>query len=257
VSSQATSSGATAQSSEAAPQGAFATTHWSAVIRAGSSDTTRSRAALEKLCETYWYPLYAHVRRRGHSAEDAKDLTQGFFLRLLELGSLANVNPKLGRFRSFMLGALDHFLINEWKKARAEKRGGGRDMLSLDWAAAERRFDLEPSDAVAPDKTFDKQWATALLDEVLKQLEAEYAAEGNIELFRALKATLAGRRETQPYAKLAGDLGMGESAVKVAVHRMRKRYRTLLQAEIRRTVDSADEAKEELEHLFRVLANQG
>jgi RNA polymerase sigma-70 factor (ECF subfamily) len=249
----ATSSGATDPPSEAAPRAAFATTHWSAVIRAGNGDTTRARAALEKLCETYWYPLYAHVRRRGHLPEDAKDLTQAFFLRLLEQGSLANADPKLGRFRSFMLGGLDHFLISEWKKARAEKRGGGRELLSLDWAAAERRFDLEPADRMPPDNDFDRRWATALLDEVLKQLESEYAGAGNGELFRSLKGALAGRRETQPYAQLAGDLAMSEAAVKVAVHRLRKRYRALLQAEIGRTVNSAEEAREELEHLFRVL----
>jgi RNA polymerase sigma-70 factor (ECF subfamily) len=152
-----------------------------------------------------------------------------------------------------MLGGLDHFLISEWKKARAEKRGGGRELLSLDWAAAERRFDLEPADRMPPDNDFDRRWATALLDEVLKQLESEYAGAGNGELFRSLKGALAGRRETQPYAQLAGDLAMSEAAVKVAVHRLRKRYRALLQAEIGRTVNSAEEAREELEHLFRVL----
>ena len=253
--SQATSNGAETPSSEAARRATFATTHWSAVIRAGRGDTTRARAALEKLCETYWYPLYAHVRRRGHSPEDAKDLTQAFFLRLLEQGSLANANPDLGRFRSFILGALDHFLISEWKKARAEKRGGGCALVSLDWAAAERRFDLEPADTLTPDKAFDRRWVTALLDEVLKQLEAEHTADGNSELFRTLKGALAGRREVQPYAQLAADLGMSEAAVKVAVHRLRKRYRALLQAEIGRTVNSTQETRDELEHLFRVLAD--
>jgi RNA polymerase sigma-70 factor (ECF subfamily) len=232
--------------------GAFVTTHWSVVLKAGEADTTRARAALEELCQTYWFPLYAHVRRRGHSAEDAKDLTQAFFLRLLEQQSFANADPKLGRFRSFMLGALDHFLISEWKRAMAEKRGGGREILSLDWAMGEKRFDLEPADATAPDKAFDKQWATALLDKVLKELEGEYAGEK--EMFQALKQTLAGRREAQPYEDVAKRLGMSEGAVRVAVHRLRKRYRALLQSEIARTVSSPEEAKEELAYLFRTLS---
>ena len=242
---------ANSQTSEPPHPAAFVTTHWSVVLQAGGSNTTQARAALEKLCQTYWYPLYAHVRRRKYSPEDAKDLTQAFFLRLVEQGSIANADPNLGRFRSFILGALNHFLITEWKKAHAERRGGGREIISLDWAAAERRFDLEPADPAAPDKAFDRQWATALLDEVLRQLEAEYAADP--ELFRTLKLALAGRRETQPYAELARTLGMTETAIKVSVHRLRKRYRALLQAEIARTVNSAEEAKEELAYLFRVM----
>jgi DNA-directed RNA polymerase specialized sigma24 family protein len=148
---------------------AFVTTHWSVVMTAGQDDTTGARAALEKLCQPYWYPLYAYVRRHGHSPEDAKDLTQAFFLRLIEQQSLANANSDLGRFRSFLLGAMNHFLITEWKKARTQRRGGGRQVLSLDWAAAEQRFDLEPADHATPDKSFDKQWATALLN--IKQSE--------------------------------------------------------------------------------------
>jgi RNA polymerase sigma-70 factor (ECF subfamily) len=228
------------------------TTHWSAVLRAGCGSTSEARSALEELCWTYWYPLYAHVRRRGHSPEDAKDLTQAFFLRLLEQDSFAHADPKLGRFRSFILGALDHFLISEWKRVNAEKRGGGRVTISLDWATAEDRFDLEPADAATPDKIFDKQWATALLDKVLAELEKEYVAEK--DLFQTLKQTLAGRREAQPYADLAKRLGMSEGAIRVAVHRLRKRYRALLQAEIARTVNSAEEAKEELTYLFRTLS---
>lgn len=224
------------------------------VLSAGQEDTTHARAALEKLCQTYWYPLYAHVRRRGYAPEDAKDLTQAFFLRLLERQSLANADPNLGRFRSFILGALNYFLISEWKKAQAERRGGGRPTFSLDWAAAERRFDLEPADPATPDKAFDKQWATALLDEVLKQLENEYLREGRPELFQALKRTLTGSRESQPYVHLAGQLGMNEGAVRVAVHRLRKRYRALLQAEIANTVASPEEAGEEMAYLFRTMA---
>ncbi len=222
--------------------------------RANDSDTTRARAALEELCQTYWYPIYAHVRRRGHSLADAKDLTQAFFLRLLEQESFGHADPELGRFRSFILGALNHFLICEWKKARAEKRGGGRELISLDWVAAEKRFDLEPADTATPAKAFDRQWATALLDRVLKDLEQEYETEGSGELFRALKQTLAGRSESQPYAELAATLAMNEGALRVAVHRLRKRYRALLQAEIGRTVTSPAEAKEEMNYLFQAMA---
>jgi RNA polymerase sigma-70 factor (ECF subfamily) len=240
--------------SEVGRPAAFVTTHWSVVRRASASDTPHAQAALEKLCQTYWYPLYAYVRRRGYSPEDAQDLTQAFFVRLLELRSLANADPSLGRFRSFLLGALSHFLASEWKRARAQRRGGGRQILSLDWAAAERRLDLEPADRATPDKAFDKQWATALLDEVLKQLEEEYLAEGSAAVFQALKQTLAVRREVQPYADLARELRMSEGAVKVAVHRLRKRYRALLQSEIARTVASPEEVKEEMAYLFRAIA---
>ncbi|HTV38932.1 MAG TPA: sigma-70 family RNA polymerase sigma factor [Candidatus Sulfotelmatobacter sp.] len=234
----------------------FVTTQWSIVLKAGHGDTTHASEALERLCRTYWYPIYACVRRRGHSPEDAQDLAQSFFLRLLEQQSLANANPELGRFRSFLLGALNHFLIDEWKKARTQRRGGGRPLLSLDWAAAERRFDLEPVDHTTPGKAFDKNWATALLEEVLKQLEAEYQREEKLEMFRVLKQTLTGARESQPYASLAKRLSMTEGAVRVAVHRLRKRYRALLEAEIANTVSSQDEVKEEIAYLLRTMRGE-
>ena len=252
--SQARADCSTAPSSRVAPQPAFVTTHWSVVHTAGRENTTRARTALEKLCQTYWYPLYAYVRHRGYSPEDAKDLTQAFFLRLLEQRSLAHANPDLGRFRSFLLGALNHFLITEWKKSRSQRRGGGRQMFSLDWAAAEGRFDLEPADHATPDKAFDKHWATALLDEVLRQLENEYRRDQKLELFQALKQTLAGPRESQPYTDLASQLGMTEGALRVAVHRLRKRYRALLEEEIANTVTSPEEVKEEMAYLFRAIA---
>jgi len=234
----------------------FVTTHWSIVLRAGRGDTTHAHEALEKLCRTYWYPIYACVRRRGHSPEDAQDLTQAFFLRLLEQQSLANANPQLGRFRSFLLGALNHFLIDEWKRARTQRRGSGRQILSLDWAAAEQRFDMEPADPATPDKAFDKNWATALLEEVLKQLEGEYQCEGKLEAFQTLKQTLTGEREAQPYNILAEKLGIGDGAVRVAVHRLRKRYRALLEAEIANTVNSPDEVKQEMAYLFEMMAGK-
>jgi RNA polymerase sigma factor (sigma-70 family) len=194
------------------------------------------------------------VRRRGHSPHDAQDLTQEFFARLLEHHSLASANPNRGRFRSFLLSSLNHFLTHEWQNVRAQKRGGGRQLLSLDLALAEQRYDLELADNATPDKLFDKHWAGALLEEVLNQLEAEYQQAGKAELFAALKQTLTGTRESQPYAVLAARLGMNEAAVKVAVHRLRKRYRGLLRAEIANVVADPEQADDELRHLFAALA---
>ena len=201
-------------------------------LAAGRSDTTKAQVALEKLCRTYWYPLYACVRRRGYPAQDAQDLTQAFFARLLEHQSLACADPNLGRFRSFLLTSLNHFLVNEWKKSRAGKRGGGRQILSLDLAAEEERFDLEPADHSSPDKIFEKQWALTLLNNVLKQLEGEFLRAGKGALFATLKQTLTGTRAAQPYSELAAKSGMNENAIKVAVHRLRKRYRELIRVEI-------------------------
>ncbi len=232
----------------------FVTTHWSVVLVAGRSDSTRARNALARLCQTYWYPLYAYVRRRGHSAHDAQDLTQEFFARLLERHTLASADPNRGRFRSFLRSAMNHFLAHEWEKARAQKRGGGCPILSLDLARAEQRYDLEPADNSTPDKLFDKHWASALLEEVLNQLEAEYQQAGKAELFAALKQTLTGTRESQPYAVLATSLGMNEAAVKVAVHRLRKRYRELLRVEITNIVADPEQADDEVRHLFTALA---
>lgn len=231
----------------------FATTRWSVVLHAGRHDTPNARAALEQLCRTYWYPLYAHVRRRGHDSHQAEDLTQEFFARLLEKQTLGLADPARGRFRSFMLTALDHFLADERDKARALKRGGGAELLSLDLTAAERRYDLEPADGSAPDRAFDRQWAMALLETVLHRLEQEYRHAGKAALFAALKETLTGTRESQPYGELATQLEMNEGAVKVAVHRLRNRYRACLQEEIAHTVSSPEEAGEEMRHLFRAL----
>ena len=232
----------------------FVTTHWSVVLVAGRTDSTRAQNALARLCQTYWYPLYAYVRRRGHSPHDAQDLTQEFFARLLERHTLAIADPNRGRFRSFLLSTMNHFLAHEWEKVRAQKRGGGCQILSLDLAQAEERYDLEPADNSSPDKLFDKHWATALLEEVLNQLEAEYQQAGKAELFAALKQTLTGTRESQPYAVLATRLGMNEAAVKVAVHRLRKRYRELLRAEITNIVADPEQADDELRHLVTSLA---
>ena len=243
------------QLGETPPARAFVTTRWSVVLAAAKhNDTARARDALARLCQTYWYPLYAYVRRRGYSAHDAQDLTQAFFLLLIERQSLASADPDLGRFRSFILTAINHFLTNEWKRGMAQKRGGGFQLLSLDWAVAEQRYDLEPATHSSPDRIFEKQWALVLLAEVLNRLEREYQNEGKGDLFAALKETLLGIRESQPYAELAGKLEMTEGAVKVAVHRLRKRYRQLIRDEIANTLDDSVEVETEIRHLIHALA---
>jgi RNA polymerase sigma factor (sigma-70 family) len=234
-------------------QPAFLTTHWSVVLAAGS-DHTRGREALERLCRTYWFPLYAYVRRRGYSPEDAQDLTQEFFARLLTSHSLGNADPNRGKFRAFLLGAMNHCLADEWAKLRAQKRGGGRSPIPLDLTGAEHRFQAVPADDAAPDQAFDRHWATALLNEVLTRLEGEYRRDAKAGLFDALRQTLIGAREAQPYAILGKQLGLGEGAVRTAVHRLRKRYRELIRDEIANTVSSPEEVEAEIRYLFRMSA---
>jgi RNA polymerase sigma-70 factor (ECF subfamily) len=234
--------------------GAFVTTHWSVVLAARRSDTTRAQTALARLCKAYWYPLYAYVRRRGHEAHDAQDLTQEFFARLLEQNWLAQADRERGRFRTFLLAALSHFLANEWDKARAKKRGGAVQIVPLQLDSAEMRYGQEPADPVTPEQCFERRWALALLDEVLNRLREEHMAAGTAEMFDALKPCLVGDRQAQPYAALATQLGVTEGAVKVAVHRLRQRYRQLLRKEIANTVAMPEEVNDEMHHLFAVLA---
>jgi RNA polymerase sigma-70 factor (ECF subfamily) len=234
----------------------FATTHWSVVARAGRADTPRAREALGKLCETYWFPLYAYVRRRGYAPPDAEDLTQGFFVRLLERHWVADADPQKGRFRTFLLSALNHFLADEWDKARARKRGGGAPLLPLEFDSAEARYAHEPADNVTPEEHFERRWATTLLEAVLLRLRQEYERGGKAELFAALHPCLVGERAAQPYAALAAGLGCSESAVKSAVHRLRLRYRQLLREEIAQTVAGPEEVEGEMRYLFGVLARR-
>jgi RNA polymerase sigma-70 factor (ECF subfamily) len=253
TSSQVTGAGTTAPGNEPRHRPVFVTTHWSVVLAAGRSDTTRARAALESLCQTYWHPLYAYVRRRGYSPEDAQDLTQEFFARLLERNAVAGVAPEKGRFRSFLLASMNHFLADEWDKARAQKRGGGK-VISLDLQSAETRLGEIPVENFTPEKAFEQRWAITLLEQVYQRLEKEYGAEGKATLFDALRTTLAGTSRTAPYAELARKLDMSEGAVKVAVHRLRQRYRGLLRDTIADTVSGPDEVEDELRYLFRTLA---
>jgi RNA polymerase sigma-70 factor (ECF subfamily) len=235
---------------------AFAATHWSIVISAAHSGATGAPEALAKLCQTYWYPLYAYVRRRGHGREDAQDLTQEFFARLLEKNWIADADREKGRFRSFLLTAMNRFLADEWDKARAQKRGGGRPLLSLSFDTAETRLSHEPADEVTPEQSFERRWVLTLLEEVLVRLRREFEQEGNGELFAALNPCLIGERTAQPYAELAKKLALSESAVKSAVYRLRGRYRNLLRDEIGQTVAAPSEVDEELRHLFAVLSKK-
>jgi RNA polymerase sigma factor (sigma-70 family) len=256
-------SGTGTTSSTAAPQGSphapaagvFVTTHWSVVLAASDSASPESSHALEALCRTYWYPLYAYVRRLGRSPEDAEDLTQAFFARFLEKQWVADADRQRGRFRSFLLSSFKHFLANEWDKARARKRGGGIEFTSLNTTTAETRYQQEPPGRSSPDWEFDRRWALALLDTVLGRLQREYANEGKAAWFGELKATLAVDRAGVAYADIARRLGTTEGAVKVAVHRLRQRYRVLLRTEIAHTVASPAEVEEELRHLFAVLSD--
>lgn len=244
----------TATDQGAARQPVFATTHWSVVLSAGRADTSSAQDALAKLCATYWYPLYAYVRRRGYSAHDAQDLTQAFFAQLLERQSFTHADPNRGRFRSFLLGVMNHFLANEWTRAHAQKRGGGATLLPLQFETAETRYGHEPADNVTPEQNYERRWALALLEEVLRRLAAEYKRDGRSELFTQLNPCLVGERSAQPYGELAAKLGVSEGTVKSAVHRMRQRYRQLLRDEIANTIAESSEIDAELRHLFTVLA---
>ena len=212
--------------------------------------------ALEKLCQTYWYPLYAYVRRRGRSPEDAQDLTQEFFARLLEGNWVERADRQKGKFRSFLLTAMNHFLSDQWDKARAQKRGGGAIPVPLQLDTAETRFGLDPADRTTPEQVYERRWALALLDEVLRRLRREYEEEGKAEIFATLYPCLIGERTAQPYAELAAKLCVSEGTVKSAVHRLRQHYRRLLREEIAHTVSEPGEVDEELRHLFTVLGNK-
>ena len=234
--------------------GQFATTHWSVVLAAGHKSSPDAQAALSTLCQTYWYPLYAFVRRQGCSPHDAQDLTQEFFARFLEKNYLGDVHRERGRFRSFLLAALKHFLANEWDRARALKRGGGREFVSLDEHAAESRYALEPRDELSADKIYERRWALMVLERVLGRLKQEFADAGKAAQFQLLKNALPGGQGSVPYAEVAARLNTTEEAVKVAVHRLRKRYREMLRAEIAQTVAGPGEIEDEIRHLFSALS---
>ena len=233
----------------------FLTTRWSVVLAAGHAAEPGSRRALGELCETYWYPLYAYVRRRGYRGEDARDLTQAFFTRLLEKNAVGAADPDRGRFRAFLLGALKNFLANEWDREQAQKRGGGRRVLSLDFEAAEGRFSPEPEDPAPPDNAFEREWALEVLQRALQRLREEYAGKGRAQLFAKLEGCLVPGGATKAYKQLALELAMSEGAVKVAVHRLRSAFREALREEISQTVRGPEELEEELRDLIAALSS--
>jgi RNA polymerase sigma factor (sigma-70 family) len=232
---------------------AFAATHWTVVLAAaGGSKSSHAARAMSELCRTYWYPLYAFLRRKGHEAHEAEDLTQEFFTRLLAPHFLDNIDRRKGKFRSFLLASLKHFVSDERDRATAQKRGGGRAVVSLDSLDAETRYRLEPAQDLTPEKMFDKQWALSVLEQVLSRLRAELIAEGKERAFEALKGVLTGVRGGN-YAAVAAELGVSEGAVKVAAHRLRRRYRALLREEIAQTVAGPEEVEDEIRYLLACL----
>ena len=240
----------TEQSLQGSRRGEFDSTRWSVVLSAGHRG---SPEALASLCDTYWYPLYAYVRRRVKRVQDAQDLTQAFFARLLEEDLLAVADPERGRFRSFLLTSFRNFLANEWDKLRAEKRGGGKNVLSLDFDAGESRYDLEAIEAETPENIYDRQWALVLLELVLTRLREEMTEQGKEDLFRSVQPYITGKPKLATYAELAEQLKMSTSAIKVAVHRLRKRYRSILEQEIMQTLEDPSEVGEEIHKLFATV----
>ena len=228
------------------------TTRWSIVLRAQSEPSADSRSALEALCRGYWYPLYAYVRRVGRTPHDAEDLTQEFFARLLEKGWLLSASPENGRFRTFLLMALKRFMAKEWHRSTALKRGGGQSPLPLDTTDAERRYAGEPM--TAPDEIYERRWAMTLLDQALARLSAEFSAGGKAGEFESLKHWLAADRGEIPYGKLASSLRGSEGAARVAVHRMRKRFRQIFREMIANTVAEGEDVEKELRYLVAVLS---
>jgi RNA polymerase sigma-70 factor (ECF subfamily) len=231
----------------------FPTTCWSVVARAGDRGDPAIRDALADLCQAYWFPLYAFIRRKGYEPEQALDLTQDYFARLLERKIFADADPAKGRFRSFLLADLVHFLAHRRDYDRAQKRGGGRTTLSIDARAAEGRYAVEPSHDLTPERLFDRDWAVALLDAVLGRLRTEYERSGRGELFNVLKVVLTDGSGSVPQAELAERLGKTTGAVQVAIHRLRNRYRELVREAIAATVNGEDEVDPEIRDLFAAL----
>ncbi len=234
-------------------RGEFPPTLWTLVSEAQDESEAGSQVALAKLCEMYWYPLYAFVRRTGCSPHDAEDITQGFFSELLRKGYLDGVCAEKGRLRSFLRVSMKHYLSNWRTRARAKKRGGDQTHFSIDQAAAEERYHYEPADALTPEVLFDRHWALTLMHNARLRLRREYAARGKVELFTALAGILSTREATQPYARIAERFEMTPENVRTTAVRMRKRYKELLEEEILETVNSPEEAAEELRHLLGVF----
>jgi len=231
----------------------FSTTHWSVVVRARNGQTPHASAALEALLEAYWYPVYAYVRRCGHSPPDAEDLTQSFFALLLARKDLATVDQAKGRFRNFLLASLENFLANERDKARAQKRGGGLGRIAIQRELAERWYSAEATSRCTPEKLYEQQWACALLDRVVARLAEGYAARGELPLFEALKSTLVGDATGQNYTEIAGRFGCSEASLRMRVQRLRLMYQRILREEITATVADSEYVEDELAYLLSVF----
>ena len=236
--------------------GLFTTTHWSVVLAAGQADSPHAAEALQALCHSYWYPLYLYVRRRGYKPEDAQDLTQEFFARLLANDYLTRADPARGKFRTFLLHSLQNFLANDWKSAHRLKRGGGTPCLSLDAADAERRYANEPAAMLTSERAYEKRWAMTLLEGVLANLQQEYAQAGNGRVFEELTDLLWGKDTSLSYAHIGERLGMTEGAARGAMHRLRERFRERLRAEVAHTVADFREVDDELRHLIAVVGRR-
>jgi len=233
----------------------FRTTHWSLIVRAGQDDPVAARKALGELCRNYWYPLYAFVRRQGYSPADAEDLTQAFLAKLLENNYLADVRREKGKFRSFLLMAIKRFISHEYERQHAQKRGGFQAVVAIDQDAAESRLCLEADRHLEPDVYFERQWAVALLERVMLKLGEEYLTTGRAKLFESLQGCIVKYESAQPYAELAVQLKLTEPAIKMAVSRLRARYREILRAEIAETVATPEEIEDEIRYLFALFSS--
>ena len=233
----------------------FTTTHWSVVLGAGHTNYGCAAVALERLCTRYWYPVYAFIRRRGSDPHEAEDLTQAFFTHLLEKETLKKVNRQKGKFRSFLLAATTNFLTNEWDKRQTLKRGGQIQIISFDDVRAEELYSHEPIGSLTPEKLFERRWAFTLVNQVIARLKEEYIGADKAELIGKIEPGLTNEANPGLYADWAASLNMNEGAVRVAVHRMRRRFGELLRSEIAHTVATPEEVDEEIRHLFAALAN--
>ncbi len=235
------------------PTSDFLTTHWSIVLRAGRSDDADARDALAFLCQRYWYPLYVFVRKKGIESDRAEDLTQEFFARLIEKQTLERAAPSRGRFRAFLLTSMQNFLANEWDHANAQKRGGGRRLLSLDVESGELKLRVELAHDLTAEKIFDRAWAVQLLELVVARLRGEFEAKDKAAEFEILQSFLSGKKADASYEQAATDLGLSLDATRQAAHRMRKRYREILRAEVAETVAGEEEIEDEIRGLFAAL----
>jgi RNA polymerase sigma-70 factor (ECF subfamily) len=231
----------------------FDTTHWSLVLAAGGDDSAKARLALATLCETYWYPLYAYIRRRGNGAEDARDLTQAFLASLIERKDFRHLDKTRGRFRAFLLASVQHFLANDAARRHAQKRGGRTPTLSLDLDGAEGRYRVEPAEAATPETLYERRWALTVIDRVLARLRHEFQTDARGGEFDALKSCLLGETPLGGYAAIARALGTTEGAVKVSVHRLRRRFQNELKRDIAETVSAPEDVDDEIRYLIRAL----